>query len=47
LAGIERALNSGRLITNVAATCPLAETTAAHEAVEQGKMLGNVVVTIP
>ena len=46
LGAIERALEAGTLITNVAATFPLADIVAAHEAVEQGKVLGNVVVTI-
>ena len=44
--GIERALSAGTLITNIGATFPLAEIVAAHEAVEQGKVLGNVVVKI-
>ncbi len=46
LGAISRALEAGRLINNVAAAFPLAESIAAHEAVEQGKMLGNVVITI-
>jgi NADPH2:quinone reductase len=46
LGAISRALETGTLINNVAATYPLAETVAAHEAVEQGKVLGNVVVRI-
>jgi NADPH2:quinone reductase len=46
LAAIERALKAGTLITNVGTTLPLAEIVAAHEAVEQGKVLGNVVVKI-
>jgi len=46
LNAITRALEAGTLINNVAATFPLADIAAAHEAVEQGKMLGNVVVTI-
>ena len=46
LAGIERALIAGTLRTNVGATFPLADVAAAHEAVEQGKVLGNVVVKI-
>jgi NADPH2:quinone reductase len=36
-----------RLIHNVALTLPLGEIVRAHEAVEQGKTLGNVVVTLP
>jgi NADPH2:quinone reductase len=46
LGAISRALEAGMLINNVAASFPLAESVAAHEAVEQGKVLGNVVVTI-
>jgi len=46
IGAISRALEAGTLINNVAATFPLAEAIAAHEAVEQGKVLGNVVVTI-
>jgi NADPH:quinone reductase len=46
LNAISRALEAGTLINNVAATFPLADIVAAHEAVEQGKLLGNVVVTI-
>jgi NADPH2:quinone reductase len=43
---ISRALEAGTLINNVAAAFPLADIVTAHEAVEQGKLLGNVVVTI-
>lgn len=46
LTGIQRALTAGTLITNIGATFPLAESVAAHEVVEQGQMLGNVVVKI-
>lgn len=46
LAAITRSLEAGTLITNIGAVFPLAETIAAHEAVESGKVLGNVVVTI-
>jgi NADPH:quinone reductase len=46
LGAISRGLEAGTLINNVAATCPLADIVAAHEAVEAGKVLGNVVVTI-
>jgi NADPH:quinone reductase len=46
LSAITRSLETGALITNIGATFPLAETVAAHEAVESGKILGNVVVTI-
>ncbi len=46
LSAITHALEAGTLINNVAATFPLADIVAAHEAVEQGKIFGNVVVTI-
>jgi NADPH:quinone reductase len=46
LGAISRALDAGTLINNVAAAFPLGEIVAAHEAVEQGKMLGNVLVTL-
>ena len=46
LGAISHALEAGTLINNIAATFPLAEIVAAHEAVEQGKVLGNVVVTM-
>jgi NADPH2:quinone reductase len=36
-----------RLLHNVALTLPLGEIVRAHEAVEQGKTPGNVVVTLP
>ena len=44
--GINKMLEGKSLINNVALTLPLAEIHAAHEAVEQGKALGNVVVTL-
>lgn len=43
---INRMLESKTLINNVALTLPLQDVVAAHEAVEQGKAIGNVVVTI-
>jgi NADPH2:quinone reductase len=43
---INRMLADKTLINNVALTLPLADIVAAHEAVEQGKVLGNVVVRI-
>jgi NADPH2:quinone reductase len=46
LAAIARALASGTFKTNIGASFPLADIVAAHEAVEQGKVLGNVVVEI-
>lgn len=46
LAGIEHALDRRSLVTNIGMTFPLADIIAAHEAVEQGKVIGNVVVDI-
>jgi NADPH:quinone reductase len=46
LAGIEKALTSGALKTNIGSSFALADTAAAHEAVEAGNVLGNVVVTL-
>ncbi len=46
LAAIARALDSGALMTNIGMTIPLADIVTAHEAVEGGKVLGNVVVQI-
>ncbi len=46
LGAIERALTAGRLITNIGKTLPLTDVVAAHEAVEAGKVLGNVVLKI-
>jgi NADPH2:quinone reductase len=43
---INRMLADGKLINNVATSYPLAQIVAAHEAVESGKVLGNVVVTM-
>ena len=44
--GIKRMLENKTLINNVALTLPLDDIVAAHEAVEQGKAMGNVVVTL-
>lgn len=44
---INRMLHKGQLIHNVAATFPLDQIVAAHEAVESGTTLGNVVIEIP
>jgi NADPH:quinone reductase len=44
---ITRALEENRLVHNIARTFPFAEMAEAHEAVESGKVPGNVVVTIP
>ena len=43
---ITRMLEAKRLINNVARTFPLSEIAAAHEAVEQGQVPGNVVISI-
>jgi len=39
-------IEAGRLIHNVALTCPLDDIVAAHEAVEQGRATGNVVLAV-
>ncbi len=46
LAGLQALLAEGRLQHAVALRFPLAEIVAAHEAVEQGRAIGNVVVDI-
>ncbi len=46
VAGITRMLEANRLKHNVAQTFPLAEIVAAHQAVESGKVAGNVVMTM-
>ncbi|HKS60869.1 MAG TPA: NADPH:quinone reductase [Xanthobacteraceae bacterium] len=46
IADITRMLESGGLKHNVAQTYPLGEIVAAHQAVESGKVAGNVVMTI-
>lgn len=43
---INRLMQAKRLIHNVALTLPLNDIVAAHEAVEQGKVAGNVVMRI-
>jgi NADPH:quinone reductase len=43
---ITRMMEAGRLMHNVAATFPLADIIKAHETVEQGKAIGNVVMEI-
>jgi NADPH2:quinone reductase len=43
---ITRMLADKQLIHNLATTYPLDQIVAAHEAVEQGKSLGNVVVKV-
>jgi NADPH2:quinone reductase len=43
---ISKLMDDKRLIHNVALTLPLKDIVAAHEAVEQGKAMGNVVVTL-
>jgi NADPH:quinone reductase len=46
IADITRMLEAGTLKHNVAKTYPLAEIVAAHEWVEQGRAIGNVVIEI-
>ena len=46
IADITRMLAAGRLIHNVAARFGLDDIVAAHEAVEQGRAIGNVVLTL-
>jgi NADPH2:quinone reductase len=46
LDGITRGLETGSLTTLIGKTFPLGDIVAAHEAVESGKILGNVVVDI-
>jgi NADPH2:quinone reductase len=46
ISAITRMLEDKTLINNVALALPLADIAAAHEAVEQGKAMGNVVVTL-
>lgn len=46
LAIIAEALASGRLVHNIAKTMPLGAVVDAHEAVESGRVAGNVVLTI-
>jgi NADPH2:quinone reductase len=46
LGAITRALAAGILTTLFGQTSPLADVAGAHEAVEQGKILGNVVIDI-
>jgi len=46
VSAINRMIENKTLINNVALTMPLADIVAAHEAVEQGKATGNVVVRL-
>jgi NADPH:quinone reductase len=46
IGAITRMLEGKQLINNVALTLPLNDIVAAHEAVEQGKVAGNVVVAL-
>ena len=39
-------LASGKLVHAIGARYPLSEIVAAHEAVEQGKVMGNAVIDI-
>jgi NADPH2:quinone reductase len=46
LADLTAAMDANKLVHPIAATFPLDDIAAAHEAVEQGRLIGNVVVTI-
>jgi NADPH2:quinone reductase len=46
VSAINRMLEARTLINNVALTMPLNDIVAAHEAIEQGKAMGNVVITL-
>jgi NADPH2:quinone reductase len=46
IVAINNALKTGSLATNIALTFPLSDIVAAHEAVEQGKAIGNVLVRL-
>ncbi len=46
VSAINRMLGAKTLINNVALSLPLNDIVAAHEAVEQGQTMGNVVVTL-
>jgi NADPH2:quinone reductase len=46
VSAINRMLEAGTLINNVALSLPLKDIVAAHEAVEQGKAMGNVVISL-
>jgi NADPH2:quinone reductase len=45
VAGVNRALEQGKLVCRIGPTFPLADVAAAHEAVERGT-IGNVIVTM-
>ncbi len=46
VSAISRLLDSRKLVNNVAMTFALSEIAAAHEAVEQGRAIGNVVLSL-
>jgi NADPH2:quinone reductase len=46
ISAITRMLESKTLINNVAMTAPLNDIVVAHEAVEGGKLMGNIVITL-
>jgi NADPH:quinone reductase len=46
IGAISRSLDGGKLINNVGMTVALSDVVAAHEAVEAGKVLGNVVMKV-
>jgi NADPH2:quinone reductase len=47
ITGLDRILSDGRLTTRIAARLPLSEIARAHELVEGGRLVGNVVIDIP
>ncbi|MGB7258797.1 MAG: zinc-binding dehydrogenase, partial [Pseudolabrys sp.] len=46
VSAITRALEQGKLVNRTDDPFPLADIAAAHEAVEQGRGVGNVIVTM-
>ncbi len=44
---LQRMLARGDLLHNIAARLPLAQAVQAHEMVEQGRAVGNVVISLP
>ena len=46
VSAINRMLGSNALVNNVALSLPLSDIVAAHEAVEQGQTMGNIVITL-